>query len=423
MLYIVFDTNLLDIAYDRGHTDFFSFGMNRNYYDAQTIANHPSRSQDCIVCIPEVVISELLHHREEAYRNSIDRVKSTLDGFGENGHCEFDISPDQYHEENIRQAQAFFSHEKIEQIENCCNEYFPIIINDSIMKQPPFEGKDGKADKGFKDTVIWYSIIQFAKQHPGEYIFITNDDIFHRPEKANFLKERFLSLTNCSIQFFRTVKEIKPVVVQHSAQKYINDVKILEVQKAWEFTSEDERCVAVSWIYPKIIGEDGSIVYINSQIESIYQSVYEKWKQEYNDRKVSIDRPLHFVDDLKYRVLYNQDGKLCIRFERYAYYEEGVHGTHYWIVKVFDLNTGNELKMKDLLTTIKGDLLSYVKLRFEEDKLQHPDKYWKDFSLSKYTCLEDFKFYYDETGLYIFFDPYEANCYASGFVTLKIFPM
>ena len=64
------------------------------------------------------------------------------------------------------------------------------IVNRALKKNPPFEGKDKKSDKGFKDALIWESILDFASQHTNaEIIFYSKDNGFD-----NFLSDEFIKL-------------------------------------------------------------------------------------------------------------------------------------------------------------------------------------------------------------------------------------
>lgn len=45
------------------------------------------------------------------------------------------------------------------------NNRFESIVNRAFSKLPPFEGKDKKSDKGFKDAFVWESVLEFALKH------------------------------------------------------------------------------------------------------------------------------------------------------------------------------------------------------------------------------------------------------------------
>lgn len=54
------------------------------------------------------------------------------------------------------------------------------IIQRALDKRPPFEGKAKQSDKGFKDVVLWESLLEYPyeNQRIGKVFLITNDSIF-----------------------------------------------------------------------------------------------------------------------------------------------------------------------------------------------------------------------------------------------------
>ncbi|AGB50165.1 hypothetical protein Metho_1994 [Methanomethylovorans hollandica DSM 15978] len=82
-------------------------------------------------------------------------------------------------------GNSFISRNKIEIIPYCDNTYFPTIIEKSITKSLPFKPYFDQrknrdvGDNGFKDTVIWYSIMDYVKKKCTEntnHIFFLTDN-------------------------------------------------------------------------------------------------------------------------------------------------------------------------------------------------------------------------------------------------------
>ena len=62
---------------------------------------------------------------------------------------------------------------------------------------PPFEGKDKKSDKGFKDALLWESVLEFALKHPkSKIIYYSKDNAF-----GNFLLKEFTESVADSLLF------------------------------------------------------------------------------------------------------------------------------------------------------------------------------------------------------------------------------
>ena len=71
-------------------------------------------------------------------------------------------------------------------------------MNDAIEKKPPFEGKEKQSDKGFKDVLIFYSMISYAKKNKGKYYFWSKDNMF----KGNTARDNFVYFkkeTDCTL--------------------------------------------------------------------------------------------------------------------------------------------------------------------------------------------------------------------------------
>lgn len=79
------------------------------------------------------------------------------------------------------------------------NDTFKRIINRALEKIPPFsdDNEKAKSDKGFKDTIIWLSVIEYFKnQGENNVIFISDDKVF---VNNSILVNEFKSHTNKNI--------------------------------------------------------------------------------------------------------------------------------------------------------------------------------------------------------------------------------
>lgn len=73
------------------------------------------------------------------------------------------------------------------------NQRFDSIVDRAFEKKPPFEGKDKKSDKGFKDALLWESIFEFVSSHQeASYVFYTQDCIFK--DNEDILTEELLAM-------------------------------------------------------------------------------------------------------------------------------------------------------------------------------------------------------------------------------------
>lgn len=89
---------------------------------------------------------------------------------------------------------------------------FKIIINRALEKIRPFvlDNKNAKSDKGFKDTIIWLSVIEYFKnQGENNVIFVSDDTVF--ASNNSILIDEFKSHTNRNITFKRNEEFLKMI--------------------------------------------------------------------------------------------------------------------------------------------------------------------------------------------------------------------
>lgn len=134
----------------------------------------------CILYLPQIVKEEVINNRireiykfyeelkELKYKNKLFEIKfkpaSDIIKIEEKG---YNDSFTKYFDNNIIKYE---------------DEIFPQILQRDKYKKPPFCNEDNSSDKGFKDTIIVLSIIEFFKQYKSEtkIYFITNDKVFSK---------------------------------------------------------------------------------------------------------------------------------------------------------------------------------------------------------------------------------------------------
>jgi ribosome-associated protein YbcJ (S4-like RNA binding protein) len=92
------------------------------------------------------------------------------------------------------------------------NENSLNLIMDRVLKKiPPFSTAENASDKGFKDTLIWLSLLEFFKEKGGDnVIFVTDDKVFRN--NSDELCKEFAIYTGKKIEikennFFETSTE------------------------------------------------------------------------------------------------------------------------------------------------------------------------------------------------------------------------
>lgn len=111
-------------------------------------------------------------------------------------------------------------------------DLFSMVLERAHWKTPPFSSADNSSDKGFKDTLIWLSLISFFKEHGEDsVIFISSDKGFCKNEIADILCTEFMECTGKTIEikdnsYYRTLVDIIPIQETPTQQK-IPDVSTL----------------------------------------------------------------------------------------------------------------------------------------------------------------------------------------------------
>lgn len=423
MIYIVTDTNYLNCSFQSG-TDFTRFQFNKNFNDLLNLKNSGNCADKCEVCLSEMVYQELIQHKKEAYNARLQGLEEISGQMGELMSYKIGASIEEYSLMNQKMADCYIEEHHVLKIP-FCREYFDDIIWDAIHKMPPFEGIKGKSDKGFKDVVIWYSMMEYAKEHQGTYLFVSADHIFLDNKKM--LSEKFMQETGCRIEFCKNFLEVQQKTLRPQSRK-VESVRITSAVKEWEFWTNQNKDLTVSWNYPYIEDKEIEAVrYINNDIRDIYETVLREWKSWHYENVNSVEKDWmreEHSDELEYEVLLNEGGILCIRFSQYIY-SGGTHGMPVWKVRVYDLNTGKLLKLRDVVSGTDEEIYKIIERKFQLEKEIHSDFehrpfYYPDFTLDDYQDIDDFKFYVSPAGVHIYFDVYEAGPYSEGFISFVI---
>lgn len=114
--------------------------------------------------------------------------------------------------------------------------------------------------------------------------------------------------------------------------------------------------------------------------------------------------------------IYYMDGRYLSFVQQNYDYAGGAHGMPYWIGYTFDLETGNELMLSDIVadddTTVKELITRYFTKMYEEQ----PDMYWDNaVDVVKEGASLQSPFYLNEEGIVFYYGPYELAPYAGGF--------
>ncbi|MBR6050575.1 MAG: DUF4935 domain-containing protein [Clostridia bacterium] len=105
-----------------------------------------------------------------------------------------------YYKKAIQEKYKSLFHDRIIPFEND-GTVFRAVIDRANQKLPPFYDAKDASDKGFKDCLLWLSIIDYFKSNgENEVVFVTDDKSAFR-NRSGFLCEEFKDLTKKTIEF------------------------------------------------------------------------------------------------------------------------------------------------------------------------------------------------------------------------------
>lgn len=119
-----------------------------------------------------------------------------------------------------------------------------------------------------------------------------------------------------------------------------------------------------------------------------------------------------------YNVKYNNNGKLSILVSDYMY-TGGAHGSSVATTYNFDLKTGSQHKMSNILTS--NTKYTKVTNYAIEYMINHPDIFFADdITLNDFKINKNSQFYFTTNGIYLIFQEYEVAPYSSGNPIIKV---
>ncbi|MDR0900812.1 MAG: PIN domain-containing protein [Methanobrevibacter sp.] len=181
---LVIDTN---IFYQKKFSDFTKLPLEKYYKTIESIKQ--SKIEENIdIYFPEIVLAEMIIQSKKSCKKelrdskvflnklkNLSTIQYELYGFDLDTHFE---EIEKNHKKELNIIENSISEEKMKE-----------IYKMALEKIPPFV--EGKSDKGFKDAIIYLSLIDFAKKTEyDEYIIISKDKGFKQGKLISNFKNR-----------------------------------------------------------------------------------------------------------------------------------------------------------------------------------------------------------------------------------------
>lgn len=201
---IIFDTNILYRSI--------------NFYNPTNLEGNIRQIKDTIIdlkiddlvdlVLPDIVLEELRRQYIEDYQEQVKKVKNIIKRSDFPGISirydekldieEFTIESLQSIRTNLLNKHGILNNMKMNEVS------FDSILTRALEKRRPFEGEKGRADKGFKDAVLWENILCYRNNFPQyRLILLTNDKAFDQ----NLVEEYQYNFDE-EIKIFRKQDEI-----------------------------------------------------------------------------------------------------------------------------------------------------------------------------------------------------------------------
>ena len=163
-------------------------------------------------------VEELFIQQLNEFEQSKNELQDKYSSFKSIDTINLKISDFEYEQFLEAEKEKFLSGNNIFKIPICNESRFKEIVKRALRKQPPFEGKDKQSDKGFKDVLIWESILEYSEDNQFNIHFVTNDKGF----KQTLIKE-FKSRVGREIKIYKAdeLSDLHDLISSYSDDKAI----------------------------------------------------------------------------------------------------------------------------------------------------------------------------------------------------------
>lgn len=297
--FIVFDTNILFQPYEK-KADFTSFSFNATYKNVIDMVNQLDIYEKVTIAIPEVTWNEMKKQIIEAHDKKIIEFEAYFKKWILPEYSVNRVALDDYSTYITEKLHAYQEEiksgiNKVIMLPIPSDNRFKGIVKRAFDKVPPFGGKEKNSDKGFKDVLIWESVLEFVLSHrQADIIFYTKDNGFKETLIEEFIKLNPQSLISiCSSE-----DEIKGVL-----EKWAKEIDIYTYQPIETYSENSE---LIKWLESpdfeiQMIERDYGLIEKNRLISSTYVKLL-----SYNNISV--------INESENTVEYNVDATLEIGY-------------------------------------------------------------------------------------------------------------
>lgn len=205
------------------------------------------------------------------------------------------------------------------------------------------------------------------------------------------------------------------------AAKQENKLTVIKKEERREYKNKQgDIRLYLNYQYPLLEGPQSGIPKINEDILNQKQAWFDSHKELIDSIKGEQNYGFKNVDEVSYIITYNKDGKIGILYEGYLF-TGGAHGMPYRNSYVYELDSGEQLALSQILQKSKEEIKSSLVEQFRKRVEENKDWYWPEaLQIVKDMDLSKIGYYITDEGIVFYFDPYILAPFAAGFVEVLV---
>lgn len=173
--------------------------------------------------ISEITTEELKKQINDKYKEELLKLNDSYNKFKNVHNIKFNVDENlQYDELLEKLMREYFEFYNINIVE-IKNLSLQNLLKRAINKNKPFIGENGNSDKGFKDAVLWESIIEYAKKTKSKRFILFTKNVQDFPKE---LEDEFEKTTNKRIEIVNEISIIQEKILLEQSRN-TNDILTL----------------------------------------------------------------------------------------------------------------------------------------------------------------------------------------------------